>query len=306
MGRIAIFASYDKQGIVHDYVITYLKKLKQVADKIIFIADNDVKDLEKNKIAQIADYAQFFHHGEYDFGSYKRGYLYAKKHGLLEEANELIFCNDSCFCVSSLQPVFKVMDEKKCDFWGITKSYEKQKHLQSYFMVFKSNVFNSKSFIDHISGVTHQNNFMDIVNLYELPFTHKLNQASFIESEFICLGNEKNPTYYPQKTLEIGSPLIKRKVFTVRGCAKENVRSLLKLLNIRYRLSYKEICRYYKTSWSMLFPLIIPLDVEKLKSLFYQRKINKNGKICVKICKIQLPQKIIQMCIKEQLSEKIH
>lgn len=45
--RIVVFAAFDKDGIVHNYVLTYLKKLKAVADKIIFIADNEASETER-------------------------------------------------------------------------------------------------------------------------------------------------------------------------------------------------------------------------------------------------------------------
>lgn len=101
MSRIAIFASYDKNGIIHDYVIEYLKYLKEIADKIIFIADNYADEQEQNKLKWLVDYVKFSTHGEYDFRSYKRGYYFAKNNGWLDNANELIFCNDSCFCILS-------------------------------------------------------------------------------------------------------------------------------------------------------------------------------------------------------------
>ena len=49
MTRLVIFASYDKSGIVHDYVITYLNRLKQVADKIIFIEQARIKHIGDHK-----------------------------------------------------------------------------------------------------------------------------------------------------------------------------------------------------------------------------------------------------------------
>ena len=66
--RIVVFAAFDKGGIVHNYVLTYLKKLKAVADKIIFIADNEASETERQKLNGLADIAVFKPHGEYDFG----------------------------------------------------------------------------------------------------------------------------------------------------------------------------------------------------------------------------------------------
>lgn len=221
MSRIAVFAAYDKDGIVHDYVLGYLKYLKEVADKIIFIADNYADEKEQNKLKELVDYAEFSPHGEYDFGSYKRGYHYAKMNGWLDRANELIFCNDSCFCISSLMPVFETMRKKSWDFWGMTKSHEIQDHLQSYFLVFNSKVFNSAAFINHINSITHKNSFIDIVRCYEVPFTFKLNQASFVSSEYIQFNTGINPNFYPYTTYKKGMPLVKKKNFSMFEYSKD-------------------------------------------------------------------------------------
>lgn len=55
MSRIAVFASYDKDGIVHDYILGYLRYLKEVADKIIFIADNYADKQEQNKLNMVSN-----------------------------------------------------------------------------------------------------------------------------------------------------------------------------------------------------------------------------------------------------------
>ena len=50
VSRVAIFASYDGGGMVHDYVLYYLEKLHEVADLIIFVCDNVLSANEQSKI----------------------------------------------------------------------------------------------------------------------------------------------------------------------------------------------------------------------------------------------------------------
>jgi lipopolysaccharide biosynthesis protein len=135
--RVAVFASYDKNGRVWDYVISYIKRLREVCDKIIFIADNEATQEEQNKLTGLVDFKQFQRHGEYDFGSYKRGWQYLKNQEWFSQIDELILCNDSCFSVGALTPVFEQMSHKQCDFWGMTENQDHQSHLQSFFLVFK-------------------------------------------------------------------------------------------------------------------------------------------------------------------------
>ena len=42
MKRLAIFAHYDKDNIIDDYVIYYLKELKKSFETIIFVSYTDL------------------------------------------------------------------------------------------------------------------------------------------------------------------------------------------------------------------------------------------------------------------------
>ena len=130
--RLAIFASYSNDGIIHDYVVYYLKELSKVCDGIIFVADNPIIKSEIGKIKDYVIYAQFKRHNEYDFGSYKKGFIYAKKQGLLKSSDELLLCNDSCFGpIYPLDEVFNRMSKQDCDFWGMIHNSDIKPHLQS-------------------------------------------------------------------------------------------------------------------------------------------------------------------------------
>ena len=143
--RLAIFASFSANGKIDDYVVYYIKNLKKVCDAIIFVADNSIIPNEFEKIKKYVIYASFNRHGEYDFGSYKRGYLYAKEKGLLNISEELVLCNDSCYApVYPFENMFSNMKQRKCDFWGICANDQFCYHLQSYFLVFNAKVFKSK------------------------------------------------------------------------------------------------------------------------------------------------------------------
>ena len=91
MKRLAIFAFYNEKCLINDYVVTYLKYLKEVSDNIIFVADNEPNVKELSKIYPLVSHIESYHHGEYDFGSYKIGFKYAKEHYLLDDVDEIIF-----------------------------------------------------------------------------------------------------------------------------------------------------------------------------------------------------------------------
>ena len=78
--RLFIFAGYDKDCIVDETLLHYLKSLSELGD-IVFTMDNSLSDTEASKITSIKNILSVtaVNHGEYDFGSYKRGFQYAKK-----------------------------------------------------------------------------------------------------------------------------------------------------------------------------------------------------------------------------------
>lgn len=73
--RTAIFAHFDKHNLIDDYVIIYLEKLKEVVDDIIFVSDCNLETKEIKKIEHLILNNICQKHGEYDFGSYKRGFF---------------------------------------------------------------------------------------------------------------------------------------------------------------------------------------------------------------------------------------
>ena len=229
--RVAVFASYSANGKIDDYILYYLKGLKKVCDSIIFVSDNPLFPSEADKLLPFVDYAFISRHGEYDFGSYKRGYQIAKTNHILEHASELILCNDSCYGpVYPFKRMFNAMENTQSDFWGICANDEYNYHLQSFFLVFKKNVFSSSVFADFLSSVKHKNNVSSVVIDYEIKLTPALNDAGFMCDSYIPLNTKENSslfmytrnlTLFPLTLMKLGCPLLKVKALTKLGCNYE-------------------------------------------------------------------------------------
>ncbi len=231
MNRTAIFACYASDGIINHYIVTYLMNLKKIASNIVFISDNSFSADEIRKIESLCSHYECEHHGEYDFGSYKRGFQYLKKNQMINEIDELIVCNDSCLCVDDFNYVFNEMASRNCDFWSMTGSTQFQSHMQSYFLVFKSKVFLSDVFNDYISKVKHLDNYDDIVHIYELPLKATLEQYNFKGDSFIApLDNDRNANFYPIYLMENHCPLVKKKNFTSIRFATDSIFSVYNYL----------------------------------------------------------------------------
>ncbi len=223
--RTAIFAHFDKDNVIDDYVIYYLRALKKVAQKLIFVSDCDLSEEEKTKLTDIADEIIAKPHGEYDFGSYKRGFLCLQENNLLNVTDELIFANDSCYGpFFPLEKVFETIEQKTCDFWGITqnnkfkilknffwKTCEKQ-HIQSYFFVLKKEVFTSETFLNFIKSIKKEKSRNDVILKYEIGLSELLIQNNFTMKSYIeAYSEESSPFLHRAQELILnhGMPFLK-------------------------------------------------------------------------------------------------
>ncbi len=226
MKRAAIFAHYDANGIVKDYVLYYIKELKKIADTIIFVSCGNLKNQEC--ISELTDKVIAQTHDEYDFGSYKRGFLYLKPY--LKDYDELIFANDSCYGpLYSLDEIFFQMDG--CDFWGITKNnfgykkntshfFIKRTHIQSYFIVFKKNIFTQEFFANFLESVKHQENKKLVISNYEIGLTELLTEKGYKYKTFINgYPNINNVTILKWRQIieKYNMPFIKKSLFDLKN-----------------------------------------------------------------------------------------
>lgn len=265
--RTAIFAHYDKNNKIQDYVVYYLQELKKVANNIIFVSDNNLSSRELSKIKNIVSYSIAQKHGEYDFGSYKRGFLYAKDNGYLNNIKELIFANDSCY--GPLFPfdiMFDDMSIKPVDFWGVTfnvhglnPNIKNQGHIQSYFVVFKPQIFNSEIFNNFICSIKKEEIKEKIIENYEIGLSRMLIKAGFNWDVYFEESKKDNfktcnlfVEYY-DLAIKNNVPLIKTSI--LRGLNEDLVNS-------------KEAFRYVKKHTSYNISLIE-------KDLLYNKKYIK-------------------------------
>lgn len=273
MKRLTVFAHYDKDNIIDEYVIYYLEALKEICNTIIFVSDCFLPENEQNKIKNIADYIIAEKHGEYDFGSYKRGFLLAKELSL--DYDELLFVNDSCYGpFYPFRTVFNKMNKKQCDFWGLTANYygikkkkdnyviERAYHIQSYFLLFKKTVFQSEIFNDFITKISKCADKNEIIFNYEIGLSKLLFDNGFKSATYVRpFFNSKNCTIdkWDEIILKRGFPLLKteiiKKGLPFTGPVKNWKEVLLKVSNYPTEIITKNEARLkdpYEDKYSKL------------------------------------------------------
>jgi len=247
-----IFAAYSSDGTVSDYVISYLKALKEISPNIIYLTDNPIRRKDIDKISPYITRLEAVRHGEYDWGSYKRGYNWLKDNNLLLKTNKLIFANDSSLLVAtSLKPIIDKMPDD-ADFYGITANQDGTYHLQSYFLVFNSNVYTSDEFARYLDKVKKEKDGLTVAYRYEVPLTSFLENLGFKSATYIPYEalsdlplNDKN--CYPLTMLsKYHTPLLKLRTFTERLDVQEPRRLVFKYLKDSNSKAYKELIAHLK------------------------------------------------------------
>ena len=241
MKRLAIFAGYDKDNIIDDYVLFYLKELNKLAD-IIYIADCEMPETELNKIKDYTIKAISERHGEYDFGSYKRGYIYAKENNILENYDYLILCNDSVYGpFFNFKEIVENMESKNTDVWGIFRYLEDkdfEEHFQSYFISMRKNIFISEWYKNFILNIKKEEKKNNIIKKYEIGMSvlftkNNCSFSSFMDSSFIESPiNNSVPSVYSLEAISNKFPFFKISIFSEPTFFFMDIEKLNKIFNI--------------------------------------------------------------------------
>lgn len=239
----AVFAAYSADGTVSDYVVDYLKKLKEIAPNIIYVTDNPIKRGEIKKISPYITHLIAYRHGEYDWGSYKRGVNLIKTAGTFDK---LILANDSTLpLAASFRPILEKMQQSKADIYGITANTDGTYHLQSYFLILSKKAWLSPAFSAYLNAVKPEKDGLTVAYRYEVPFTEYMENNGFKSAAHIPYEtlsalplNDKN--CYPLTMVkEHHAPFLKMRTFTNRLNVQESRRLLFNWLKQNKPAAYK-------------------------------------------------------------------
>lgn len=243
MRRAVVFAHYDKDNLIDDYVVYYVSALKKAACDVVFVSCKELAQTELEKLNGLVIHTITENHDEYDFGSYKRGFLYLEPK--LSEYDELIFANDSCYGpLYPISEVFAEMEKKNCDFWGITKNnfgyikqfkhyFVRRTHIQSYFIAFKNNIFTQEFFANFINSIKHEQEKRDIIINYEIGLSELLIKQGY---RFAVLVNAyesiNNMTILKWRQIveKYKMPFIKKSLFDLKNTDATTVENYEKYL----------------------------------------------------------------------------
>lgn len=240
--RACLFAGYDADGLVDDYVVDYLSELARHAD-VFYVADGVLEPGQLDRLDGIVTGAWSVPHGAYDFGSFSLLARDLVGWDRLEAYDEVILANDSCYLLRPLDDVLAGMDARSCDWWSLQatsmehdESYVaddapiplaqakarflgqrqwtdvRHLHLSSYFLVFRRPVLDDPGFRWRLDHVARQGDKMLVIHKYEVGISRYLTDAGFDFETFIPELYAFHPLYSRHffELVERGFPLVKR------------------------------------------------------------------------------------------------
>lgn len=182
MKRALIFVHFSPESELSREAQAYLKALHSFFSRRIIISNSPISERSRRHLKE-QGYEVFERENQgYDFYSWKVGLQQLGSE--LAQFDELVTANDSCLLLKNADftPIFGWSTQKK--LWGLTKSYEFQEHLQSYFLGFKKEVFQSSAFQEFWQELVSLDSKKDIIMNYELGLSQKLKSAGFILESF--------------------------------------------------------------------------------------------------------------------------
>ncbi|WP_241005452.1 rhamnan synthesis F family protein [Nocardioides sp. zg-1228] len=241
--RVCLFAAFDVDGIVDPTVVSYLADLSRFAD-VYYLADCELEDGELDKLAPYTKGAWAVRHGRYDFGSYSMLATDLVGWDVIDQYDEMMLANDSCWLVQPLDTVFAKMDATACDWWGLQATYEdfgvkehealgrplslddveeqmRQQdlwrysdfiHVGSYFLVYRRRVLDDPEFRRRLETVAKQRDKTAIILKYEIGFSRLLILGGYHLATFVDGILPYHPVYRASAfdVMADGFPLLKR------------------------------------------------------------------------------------------------
>ncbi|TWB38573.1 rhamnan synthesis protein F [Nitrospirillum pindoramense] len=217
--RVVLFAHFDRDGQIDDHVLYYLRGLREVAERILFVSDGALMEGQAERLGTLAELVHAGRHGAYDFGSWKLGF--EALGGDVALYDEVIVANDSCYGpVFPFAPVFEAMADRECDFWGLTDGLVDGdiRYLTSNFLVFRPAVTRHAEFTRFWQEVTRQPDKTAVCRAYEFGLSQRLMALGFRPGRYLpqpFVAKELySDVYFDDCLEEHRMPLVKVAVFS--------------------------------------------------------------------------------------------
>ncbi len=231
--RTAIYCFFSKTGKVYSETCRQIYDLRKNTDYLIIVINGEAENAE---CFNIADQVVRRPNRGLDAGAYRQIILDSEFRKVIEKSDELVLCNNTFFGpFCGFKKIFDEMENKDVDFWGIN-IFENGviRHIQSYFLVYRKKILKDKFFYSFFQDKIDENttDYDEVCSWFENIFFEFLISKGYTYDCYV--NNLRYKIYeYPQKCLESGLPVLKKKVFGI-AYKKECAMEALKYIKYKY------------------------------------------------------------------------
>lgn len=243
--RLAIYVIYDKDGIVDDYVLYYLRKLSQNVSHLVIVCNGKLADESRAKLEVFTQDLFVRQNTGFDCGAVKDVLFNLYGWDKVYKYDELLIANDTVYGpFYPFKRIFSEMDRREVDFWGLTiqapifdRAYAKKTgqpvpvYVQSYFINVKKRMLHSGTFYSFWEALSPDgHSFEQIVLEYEIAFTVHFSQEGYTYGAYTdssklfsaepvenCVATHFRPLALLR---DCGAPCLKKKYFTYNRTAR--------------------------------------------------------------------------------------
>jgi hypothetical protein len=191
--NVCYFAAHSLFQEYPEYVFYYLEKIVEAGFEIIFTSSSPIGYLTFVALQKVCSVIIEKDNMGVDFGAWKVA-LDVSGHG--REFRSVLLANDSVLGpFSDLRPIVRKFALSGRDYFGLTKSFQRNEHIQSYFVLIDRRVLQSEAWMDFWKTLLCYQDKEDIVDNYEIQFTRKLQSAGFqydIWSDWRPIADERS------------------------------------------------------------------------------------------------------------------
>jgi lipopolysaccharide biosynthesis protein len=176
MRDVCLFAHFDGDDKVDDYVLRYLAKLRELNFSIIFISAARLSSADVERLSADCHDVILRENAGLDFASWSAGFA---KHGA-SIGGRLLLANDSVYGpIGSLRDALERLTARPADFYGLVESIEISPHLQSWFVLLEPWVVAASAFRSILAQPFSTMTRRQIVLNGEVALSRRLMKAGF-------------------------------------------------------------------------------------------------------------------------------
>lgn len=236
MKRLGIFCCYDAEGIVDDYIYYMLNDIKENLDKLFLVCNGFLNQESIYRLNKISENIILRDNVGFDAGAWQEVMFHIDLINL-SNYDEIILFNDSFFGpIYPFKEIFDKMDTENVDFWGITKQGKAPNHknlcpygyvpthLQTYFLAFRKNLFESDDFKNFWTNLPEYENNEELTFKFEAVLTKHFKDLgyewkAYVETNDLEESMEKSMNLYAYDMYNLVAnrslPILKRKAFKI-------------------------------------------------------------------------------------------